>query len=493
MSKAIFKRGWLLNGNYKDTSTSKVACVNTITIDRKLELHIADGFKAGFHVFENGVFSYDTGWKTGIFYLAAGATFKMCVCRVNEDTSELADVTDFVEKVTFSSKINDKFISIENDIDTIENDIEDIKESMISGIPNVYYTKYKNLFNGYRPTAGTTIIGNEMWVFQSSKDDFSTYADIKRYSLDDFSEITNGNITHNLGHANTVDYCEETDCLIVGNASLGKETPRFDIITNVSALIDGNNHRISYGDANVISYDCSLFGSHYLSCCFGGDKRTAFIVMGGEEGTLENPRGFKIQLGMGTVDISNWGTKGGGTFISGKSIDEYNGTFYVVGECVSDTYLGAFQGMCFHNGNLYVASGGNIARIYELQMTTSGKMFVKNSYQIDMYYNSNARVNLEPEGLCVYKGIYFIMYVGGMDNQYDSQTLLIPIENKQCGKGNTGERVTLDFKCTHTPNIKITPTSNITDLYISQIDKEGFTVSSSSNGNGTFNWESDIY
>ena len=83
-----------------------------------------------------------------------------------------------------------------------------------------------------------TFIGDKLYVINASSDDHSSYAGVTVYKVDPDAKTATyeKTIQHNLGHANSIDYCAGTDCLILGNGSSDATLPgKIFILPNVSA------------------------------------------------------------------------------------------------------------------------------------------------------------------------------------------------------------------------------------------------------------------
>lgn len=114
----------LVNGNLrsgeivdeKDTgyyqNRARVVTKDIICFDRDIEFQIADGYKIGVHSFVDGVFSSDSGWRTGTYKVLAGTEFKAIIAKTNENTGVIADINEFNNAV----KIETSVVSIGDDL-----------------------------------------------------------------------------------------------------------------------------------------------------------------------------------------------------------------------------------------------------------------------------------------------------------------------------------------------------------------------------------------
>src|SRR5690606_2125364 len=108
-----------------------------------------------------------------------------------------------------------------SDIADIRNEINNIKNGITNTNIAVNDTGKEFIFKFNIPIywmSDHTFVGNELWCFNVSNDNHSDYQDVNRYMVDFENKTASflGSFQHNFGHANTVDYCAETDTLILG-------------------------------------------------------------------------------------------------------------------------------------------------------------------------------------------------------------------------------------------------------------------------------------
>lgn len=248
--------------------------------------------------------------------------------------------------------------------------------------------------NRYQTYVGqdATKVGDEYWLFDGSTPDHISTAYIHRINPTDFSEI--GLITHNLGHANGVDYRDNT-LLVYNGGALPPEINLYKNPDNTKTdlkIQDSANTQIIFKESNKL-----LPGDG--SACFGLDKKIvyyAYSAGGTQVATL------KILLGLGDNDLSDKTTDKSdnqhwGSFVSGKSSDEYNGTAQIIssytGDISGDTQP---QGMAF-NGDLYLGTSHSEQKAYQLQLLDDGSFKVIDSYKSEMTDYKNNVIGLEPE------------------------------------------------------------------------------------------------
>ena len=249
--------------------------------------------------------------------------------------------------------------------------------------------------NRYKTTLvnqDATKVGNEYWLFDGSSSDHVSTASIHRVNPTDFSKI--GTISHNLGHANGVDYRDNT--LLVYNG--GAFPPEINLYKNPDNTMtnlkiqDSANTQIIFKESNKL-----LPGDG--SACFGIDKKIVYYAYssGGTQVTI-----LKILLGLGDNDLSDKtadksDSQRWGSFVSGKSSDDYNGTAQII-----KSYIGNIsgnnqpQGMAF-DGDLFLGTGFVEQKAYQLQLIDDGSFKVVNNYKSEMTDYKNNIISLEPE------------------------------------------------------------------------------------------------
>lgn len=83
--------------NFKYRISSRVPLV----FSQDITLNIKSGFRIFVYKY-NGSSWDNVGWQTGTYVLERNTQYHMQICRVTENTSEIADVAEFVSAVTFS-------------------------------------------------------------------------------------------------------------------------------------------------------------------------------------------------------------------------------------------------------------------------------------------------------------------------------------------------------------------------------------------------------
>lgn len=101
--RGFYDRGSLSAGNHAMWINYRVCTPNIITYDRDIEIYAKDGFIFAVHTFDDlGVFESDSSWLWKKV-IKAGTQFKIVIKRVEEDTSEYADIREFKTGVYIES------------------------------------------------------------------------------------------------------------------------------------------------------------------------------------------------------------------------------------------------------------------------------------------------------------------------------------------------------------------------------------------------------
>lgn len=265
---------------------------------------------------------------------------------------------------------------------------------------------HKKMVSTYYGNQGLTIIGDIIAQFNSGVDDHSSYSEVRRWAKDDFTFIDG--MTHNLGHAATIDYDSVIDALVVGNGTSDTSVaPRLDIVLGASAKF-ANGSPLNFNDPDIIHIELKTtqkeIGGSGLICCFGGNWREVFLATG-----QNAPRKiFRCLLGVGEEDFSdNSGEQNDvtrwGTFISGKTNSEYNGTLKVLASYTGEETQ-VYQGMCYRAGFIYLACGYSQPLVHKIRLYSNGRYEIVQT-NIPQDYNADGSLkSVEPEGLCFYDG-----------------------------------------------------------------------------------------
>lgn len=285
----------------------------------------------------------------------------------------------------------DKLNHIETGIGDAGNDITDIKNDISSYKPdNPIRPKYWT--GRHTPGQGATIINGYLYTFVGASSKVGDVQSVMTKNLTkghyqptgayyDGTEL--GDITHNLGHCNSVDFIygktdsydsisPDTGYLVVGNGTVDNTATisLFNKVNNSVKFFDNNKAvNISFSEGSK-----SLGG--WGGFCFGEDYKTLFYVRN-TSGHLNTITINKILLGTGSNNYSDTSTNKNdltkwGTYTSGKSDFEYNGTAKILSTYTVDATQFNFvpqpQDLTFYDNRLYVGTGtvGNNVFVYRV-------------------------------------------------------------------------------------------------------------------------------
>ena len=263
----------------------------------------------------------------------------------------------------------------------------------------------------------STVIGNQLWSFDGRVADHTTQQEI---DIRDLSQpygptgtmIQLASKKHNLGHVNGIDFINgfrddpmgmnptTKGYLVAYNGSgLPPEITLFkDITTDTANLFVENSTNIVFKEGSK-----TLDGDGSVS--FFGNYKTVAMTRVVDSTHI----GIRIvQLGIGTNDFSDKTTNKNdyslwGTFVSGKTNFEYNGTAKIVKDYIVDTtgITGSNQpqGQTFYKGSLYMAIGFSNSQAVRID-------FVNGFARIGrvIYPDIPMVTNGEPEALSIYNG-----------------------------------------------------------------------------------------
>lgn len=278
--------------------------------------------------------------------------------------------------------------------------------NLIVNDPNILHElEYSVLTSNMRPGQGLCKVGDYYIIGDQSSDSWDSPASTSGYIyIYDSSFALVGTIRHTLGHMGGMSYDTDMDVILTGNGNVGV-SPRVDILLNVREAIenaiDGQTVTYDYDGNNVIHIPLKtnskelLFNGEGGCWCFAGNNRTAIISI---RHSVTHFRSFFIAtLGLGTNDLSS-DENGWGSFISGKSNAEYNGTIKI-----EKTYNGSditsAQGMFYNDGELVIASSTVQVLLNQVQFT--GDSYVVKRKSIASFYDANngERLATEPEDI----------------------------------------------------------------------------------------------
>lgn len=194
-------------------------------------------------------------------------------------------------------------------------------------------------------------------------------------------------LRHNFGHCNTVDYNPITDTLILGSGSGYRNLDEWVyIIKNVKhwlnlesgTLLDLENNNIQGSQITKIFVGRD-FGDK-VNVVWGEDNFNQYNICHVISNDGQDFR--KLLLGQGNNQLEN------GQFISGRSSDEFNGTYKILSHWTIDK-SDVIQGGCFNpsNGCIYLGMGHDGLWIDKIRINDDGVEIVDRLHQ--KYYQPN--------------------------------------------------------------------------------------------------------
>lgn len=112
------------DGTFLTTQKYRVSNDDPMTFDRPLTISVKTGFKWGYIPFVDGTAGSWSGWKTEDFTISAGTEFVVQIARVQEITTEVADVDTFVDAVTFKTKDTSRLDGLAADVDRLSDNLD---------------------------------------------------------------------------------------------------------------------------------------------------------------------------------------------------------------------------------------------------------------------------------------------------------------------------------------------------------------------------------
>ncbi|GLI83631.1 hypothetical protein ANABIO32_13250 [Rossellomorea marisflavi] len=256
-----------------------------------------------------------------------------------------------------------------------------------------------------------TVVGDEIWMLGGGSSDHSVWSRVNRY---DKNWGFLGALDHNLGHANGVDY--KNGKLLVYNG--GGYPPEISLYSNpkektVLNVSDSANTKIIFKEGNAKE---QLEGDG--SACFGESNNIVYYACIVSKVYL---RIYKILLGMGDVNLSDTTSDKSnpnkwGTFISGKSTSDYNGTAQILGSYLG--YVGSEaqpQGMCY-DGYIYLSTGFVTLHALKIKLQTDGTFEVADDYNYPYTGYANNKYHVEPEATFILDDYLYVVGLKETDN-----------------------------------------------------------------------------
>ena len=375
-----------INGNNLNINASQTWRISTPRVNfTSVPIEINTDFsiyEVGYLIYNaDGTLIQDMGWFRESFIIPSGTCFRFSI----QKKGSYEEITDAYSSDLF---INLKTIT-EYNVDLLKEEIEILKTS----IANVDKLKSKKCLKNTKiidlvvasGCQATNIINDEIWVWYGSSDDVNGYkGQITKFDKNTY--VYKGDETkifHNLGHVPSADYCYKNDTVMVTNGTNGTGVvPKLQFYRNLS----NNNGFLYQENADYFEIDLS-------SLCNGGHTATfgeAFNIVYIYSGKLH-----KIILGVGDIDLSNYL----GTFRSGCSENEFNGTAKIIETYDTDFINDTMQTLTYKNGYIYLLIGHKDTSVFKVSLYDN---FCKleECYRVNDYNAGGSIVEYEPEGIC---------------------------------------------------------------------------------------------
>lgn len=114
-----YQKGSLASGIIQNL-TYRVIEADHMSFPHVMMVYIANNFRLGVHFYNSGVFTYDSGWKTGYYVIPKNAEFNFVIARSVDDPSEdIADLNEFINAITFRPYLSNNNLNDNQCIDVI--------------------------------------------------------------------------------------------------------------------------------------------------------------------------------------------------------------------------------------------------------------------------------------------------------------------------------------------------------------------------------------
>jgi len=135
-----FENGAIYDGAIQTYGDFRVANTNLITFTEATQLKIASGFWITISFFVNGTYSSSTSWTANLYNLPANSTVRFSIRRETENTSEIADIGEFTNALTFLTPMGKRMATNESDISSLKTRMT-TAETNISAVSTAVVTK----------------------------------------------------------------------------------------------------------------------------------------------------------------------------------------------------------------------------------------------------------------------------------------------------------------------------------------------------------------
>ena len=316
-------------------------------------------------------------------------------------------------------KTNQTNIDVSESVNAVSNIYQDVlQHEDLSNKNAVVNTMFNN-------GASFTFIKDILYVFSRSNNDDYTSPTTNNYKyfydpvLNKLSQL--GKFTSNMGHQNTVDYCEEIDCLLSASGGSSSNVMPSEIFLFPDA---STREDFDVTDEDVIRINVSsLDWGKQLNCVWGETNKNQhniiYCLTNYQQGNMEyyaqsHPNQFtgdskrfirRVLLGKGSNELEN------GTIISGVGDDEFNGTFKVMNLWEWDFLTNeAINDACFYDGRIYEnINKSDSGQCYIIHEINDFSATLKNTkIEIPVFNANGTPLAQEGEGITIKYGRLFI-------------------------------------------------------------------------------------
>lgn len=259
-----------------------------------------------------------------------------------------------------------------------------------------------------------TFINGQLFVINASSDDHSTYAGVTVYDVDIENKTSQyvRTFNHNLGHANTIDYCAANGCLILGNGSSDAS-----LAGEIYILPDAANKATwEYNDCIKIDLSSEGWGIK-TNVVWGehnnGNYNIAYVI------TNNNANVRKILLT--------------------KTDGQFDGGYVLLDEWQTES-VDVNQGSVYRNGKLYIAIGHS--QVWLLEYTLNADGTISKRERKDIFYDESGNVLTTPfaEGVTIQDNYILFGASSGDVLVYEATMADGGTQTMKGDKGNKGDK-----------------------------------------------------
>lgn len=468
--------GLLPSGDFLTSQKYRVSCDKTtkISFDRDITVSVKTGFKWGYIPFTGDTAGAWNGWHTKKRVIPANTSFIVQIARTTENTSETANVSEFVNAITFdtnSSKdlslINGFIVNTSTPVDITKNSNNSVT---ISGAVNLYYVDtYGTIVANYNNGSfNITLPHSHVLIWDL---DTNTVSDVDNLTVKPERFALLANNTHGFVQNGYFlkEYTQQQAVRTIGTRIPYNVMPYAKITgtaistaqdftmmgTSVVGVVSGSDDLQTAGTFKVFNAQGELVSTitHYIGHCTSIDYNAsldALLVGNGSSDSSVLAKLYIIknfsQLQNGAIIsaadcvVVNANTLGYGACaawlnneqvalccISNNTdhiyrllVDLSNGSYTLLGNHYYNGYLlGTLQGMCSKDGKVWMSVNQNNKGIafIGIQLSWLGNTYmVTDGYGFEQYSGSTLQW-AECEGMCFDNDGNLIFYAYYGDEQ----------------------------------------------------------------------------